>query len=201
MTAPGASARPYDGTRRRQRAEETRDRIVAAGSELVHAGSVRDWRRMTVRAVAGRAGVSERTVYRHFGDERGLADAVMHRLEEEAGIRLVGMGLGEVATVAAQIFEHVATYPPRPRAALDPTLVDAGRRQKEALTAAVTAAAGAWPDPVRVRTAAVLDVLWSVAAYERLVGDWQLDADEAVRAATWVIGLVDEAVRAGRGPT
>ena len=201
MTAPGAPARPYDGTLRRERAEETRDRIVAAGSELVHAGSVRDWRRMTVRAVAGRAGVSERTVYRHFGDEQGLADAVMHRLEEEAGIELAGMGLGEVATVAAQIFEHVATYPPRPRPALDPTLVDAGRRQKEALTAAMTAVAGAWPPEVQVRTAAVLDVLWSVAAYERLVGDWQLDTDEAVRSVTWVIGLVDEAVRAGLGPT
>ena len=46
----------------------------------------------------------------------------------------------------------------------------------------------------------MLDVLWSVAAFERLVGDWQLDADEAVRAVSWVIGLVEQAVREDRGP-
>ncbi len=38
--------------------------------------------------------------------------------------------------------------------------------------------------------AAIFDVLWSVASYERLVVDWQLDHDLAVRALTWVIGLV-----------
>ena len=41
-----------------------------AGSELVHRISVRDWKKLTVRAVAERAGVNERTVYRYFGSER-----------------------------------------------------------------------------------------------------------------------------------
>jgi hypothetical protein len=46
----------------------------------------------------------------------------------------------------------------------------------------------------------MLDVLWSVAAYERLVVDWQLDREQAIRSITWVIGLVEEAVRKGRRP-
>jgi hypothetical protein len=45
--------------------------------------------------------------------------------------------------------------------------------------------------------AAVLDLLWSVGAYERLVADSDLDVDQATR----VIALVDEAVRRGRAPT
>ena len=46
----------------------------------------------------------------------------MHRNEQEAGIELEGMHLGDVATVATQIFDHVTQYPKEPRPALDPTL-------------------------------------------------------------------------------
>jgi hypothetical protein len=47
----------------------------------------------------------------------------------------------------------------------------------------------------------MFDVLWSVASYERLVVDWQIDPERAIRGITWVIRLVEEAVRNGRGPT
>ena len=47
----------------------------------------------------------------------------------------------------------------------------------------------------------MFDVLWSVASYERLVVDWQLDREQAIRGITWVIGLVEEAVRKGRRPS
>ena len=92
-----------------------------------------------MRAVAERAGVNERTVYRYFGSEQGLRDAVMHRNEQEAGIELAGMALEDIATVATQIFDHVSQYPREPRPPLDPTLIDANRRQKEALLGAVAA--------------------------------------------------------------
>ncbi len=196
----GPPGRAYDGTLRRERAAATRERIVTAGSELIRSGSVRDWKRMTVRAVAGRAGVSERTVYRHFGNERRLAGAVMHRLEQEAGIDLAGMKLGDVAKVATQILEHVSSYPLDPRPPLDPTLLDANRRQKDALLGAVVARTPGWSGDHQVVAAAMFDVLWSVASYERLVGDWQLDPDDAVRGVSWVIGLVEQAVRDGRRP-
>ena len=68
-------------------------------------------RALTVRAVADRAGVNERTVYRHFENERGLRDAVMHRLEEEAGIDLGAMALEDVAKVAARVSTHVTSFP------------------------------------------------------------------------------------------
>jgi AcrR family transcriptional regulator len=191
---PGPVRRSYDSTLRRQRAAETRARIVAAGSELLHGSSVRDWQELTVRGVAERAGVNERTVYRHFVNEQGLRDAVMHAFEEEAGIDLLGMRLEDVADVTARIFAHVSSYPRDSQQALDPTLLDAKQRQHEALLAAVEAGAGAWPEEDRAVAAAVLDVLWSVATYERLVGDWQLDAAEATRGISWVIGLIRQAI-------
>jgi AcrR family transcriptional regulator len=194
--APEAARRSYDSTLRRQRAAGTRQRIIAAGSELLHGSSVRDWHGLTIRAVAEKAGVNERTVYRHFVNEQGLRDAVMHEFEEKAGIDLRGMQLEDVADVTTRIFAHVSSYPPDSRQPLDPTLLDAKRRQHEALLAAVSARAGDWSDADRRVAAAVLDVLWSVASYERLVVDWQMDPTEATRGISWVMGLVRQAVLA-----
>jgi hypothetical protein len=47
----------------------------------------------------------------------------------------------------------------------------------------------------------MFDVLWSVASYERLVVDWQLNRKQAIRGISWVIRPVEEAVRKGRRPS
>jgi hypothetical protein len=49
-------------------------------------------------------------------------------------------------------------------------------------------------------TAGMLDVLWSVMSYERLVAAWELTPEQATTAITWVIGLIEAAVREGRAP-
>jgi AcrR family transcriptional regulator len=192
--------RRYESPVRRERAAQTRENILEAGATLVRESSISDWRGVTIRAVADRAGVNERTVYRHFDNERVLRDAVMQRLENDVGIDLARLRLNDVADAAARIFEHVAAYPRDRRPAIDPTLVDANRRQHEALLAAVAEHTPRWPAADRTAAAAAIDVLWSVAAYERIVVDWQLDRDEAIRAITWVIGLVEAAVGEGRRP-
>jgi AcrR family transcriptional regulator len=192
--------RPYDGTIRRRRAAETRERIIDAASELLHRVSVRDWKKLTVRAVAERAGVNERTVYRYFGSERGLRDALMQRNEQEAGVDLAGMKLEDIGTVAAQILGHVSQYPRDPRPPLEPTLVDAKQRQRDALIGAIAARTAQWSPEDQKLAAAMFDVLWSVASYERLVVDWQIDHERAVDGTAWVIGLIEEAVRDGQGP-
>jgi hypothetical protein len=104
------------------------------------------------------------------------------------------------ADVAARIFEHVSSYPLEPRRRLDPTLSEAGQRQRSALLDAVEARTAQWPSADRLVAAAMFDVLWSVASYERLVVDWQLDRERAIRGITWVVGLIEEAVRKGRRP-
>jgi AcrR family transcriptional regulator len=199
-SAATPTRRRYDNTLRRQRAAETRERIVAAGAELLRRSSIRDWRALTIRGVAERAGVNERTVYRHFDNERALRDAVMRRLEEQAGVALADLTLEGVGDAAARIFRLVASYPPGPRPALDPTLAEANRRQHEALLSAVGQHAERWPAADRLLAAATFDVLWAVSSYERLVVDWHLDRDEAIRAITWVIGLLQQAISEGRRP-
>jgi AcrR family transcriptional regulator len=193
--------RRYDNTRRREQAEQTRDRIVAAGAELVHESSIRDWRGVTIGAVAERAGVNKRTVYRHFANERVLRDAVFRRTEQEAGVDLATLRLDRVAEAATRVFRYVSRYPLDAPPMLDPTLVDANRRQHDALLAAVKEHAGSWNSKDRTLAAATLDVLWALRSYEQLVNDWQLDRDDAIRAITWAIGLVEDAVSDDRRPT
>jgi AcrR family transcriptional regulator len=194
------ATRRYDNTLRRARAGETRDRIVTAGCDLLAESSIRDWRALTMRAVAERAGVNERTIYRHFTNERGLRDAVMHRLEHRAGIDLDGLELGGVADVARRIFATVAAHPVGSRTPLDPTLQDASDREREALLRALAPHTDGWSDTERIVAAAMCNVLWRTAVHDHLVVDWGLDGDDAVAGITWVLGLVEQAVRDGRPP-
>ncbi len=123
----------------------------------------------------------------------------MQREEEDAGIDLAGMQLDDIADIASRIFDHVSSYPAEPRAPLDPTLAEANQRQREALLGAIAAHATEWPAEDQTVAAGMFDVLWSVATYERLVVDWQVDQKRAIRGIAWVIGLVEEAVRARSG--
>ena len=129
--------RRYDNRARAEKAAQTRERIITAGSELVHAFDSWNWQELTFRAVAERAGVGERTVYRHFPTERHLHDAVMQRLESEAGISYEDVDLHNLGEVTARVFASLQRFAVResvdtPR---DPTFVGVDARRREALTA------------------------------------------------------------------
>lgn len=194
------TARRYDSPVRRLQMAETRERIVAAGAALLHEHPIWDWRVLTARAVAASAGVSERTVYRHFSTERALRDTVLERLREEAGIDIGDMSLHDVAGVTDRMLRFVAGFPIEARTPGDPTLAAANEAQRSALLAAVTGSADRWTPEDRAEAAAVLDALWSVVTYERLVAGWELQPDAAIRAITWAIGLVVDAIDGGNRP-
>jgi AcrR family transcriptional regulator len=188
---------------RRRQLAETRERIVAAGPAVVHSLPTWDWGDLTFRAVADRAGVSERTVYRHFATERALHDAVMRRLTEEAGVGYEGLSLDGVAGSAARAFAALSSFSATPWAMGemdDPTFVDLDKVRRQALLDAVNESIGDFSDAERENVAGVLDVLWSVPSFERLVTQWRMDPDRATGAIGWVIGLVVDAARSGQRP-
>ncbi len=200
MTDTTQTRRQYDSPVRRQRAAETRERILTAGAELLHGFPTWNWAALTVRAAAERAGVTERTVYRHFSGERELRDAVLARFEDESGVAVEGLTLDDVAAVTTRMLEYVATFPVEPRTPRDETVAAANARQRAALLAAVEPHTGSWAQGDREIAAAALDVLWSVVSYERMVVDWGLAPDDAIRGLSWVIDLVGAAVRTGAAP-
>lgn len=202
MTPAEPARRRYDSPVRRRRAAETRERIVDAGAAILHDHAIWNWDALTVRAVATRAGVNARTVYRHFAGERELRDAVLARLEAEAGVAPEGLRLDDLREFTEQVLEYVSSFPLEPRTTVgDPTLVAAHGRLRDALLGAVRDANPQWSVRDRTLAAAVLDVLWNVSSYERLVADWDLDPKDAVAAVTWVIGLVTAAIRADDRPS
>jgi AcrR family transcriptional regulator len=192
--------RAYNSPLRRQRAAETRTRIVAAGSALVHSFPTWDWRDLTFRAVAVRAGVSERTVYRHFATEQDLHRAVMQRLEEEAGVTYDDLRLEDLPEVTARVLAALSSFAVRPTPQADQVFPEEGQRRHRALLAAVSPLAADWSPTERAMVAAMLDVVWAIPTYERLMTVWNLGSDDAIQAVSWVMGLVVDAVRNGHRP-
>jgi AcrR family transcriptional regulator len=181
---------------------ETRDRILEAASTLVREFESWDWRPLTFRAVAERAGVGERTVYRHFATEQALHEAVMRQLAKESGVEFEGLTIDEVSKIGAKVFASISTFaaPPWLDVEEEGVFLAADERRKAALVAAVEATTEDWTDDERIRAAAALDVLWHPPSYQRLVTAWKLDADDAAGVIDWMIGLVVEAIRAGDAP-
>jgi len=190
--------RRYDNRARQEKAAQTRERIVAAGSDLVHGFETWNWRDLTFKAVAERAGVGERTVYRHFPTERHLHDAVMQRLESEAGVSYEDVSLANLAETTSRVFGSLQRFSvresiPTPH---DPAFVSSDQRRRGALLRAVSEAAPAGSATHQRMTAGLLDVLWSPASYERLVGLWGLDGADAAAAIEWLMAKVVAAVDA-----
>jgi AcrR family transcriptional regulator len=192
--------RRYDSPVRRQKAQETRARIVMAGVELLHGFPIWNWRALTVRAVAERAGVNERTVYRYFPTERDLREAVLARLEDEVGVDVDALRLEDLPAISARILQYVSTFPFEARRVHDDVLEVAAARQRAVLVNAVAPFTRDWSEAERTMVAGALDIQWSVASYERLVGNWGMAPDDAIAAITWVLRLVEAAIRDGRRP-
>jgi AcrR family transcriptional regulator len=76
-TAGGAAAEKIDG--RRSRAASSRRRIVAALMELIREGAIQP----TAEAVAARADVGLRTVFRHFADMETLYREIAAEIDAE----------------------------------------------------------------------------------------------------------------------
>jgi AcrR family transcriptional regulator len=196
------SRRTYDNRARQEKAAQTRERIIVAGSELVHEYDSWSWRDLTFRAVAERAGVGERTVYRHFPTERHLHDAVMQRLESEAGVSYEDVDLTNLAATTARVFAalqrfSVREWVPTPH---DAAFVSSDQRRRDALLRAVSAGSPRLPEAEQRLIAGLLDVLWSPASYERLVGLWGLDGTAATRAIDWLMAKVLDAIEADDPP-
>lgn len=188
-----ATARRYDNTTRRQKAESTRQRIVDSAVELMRSSPIRDWSDVTIRAVAEGAGVHERTVYRHFGTDKSLRDAVMAQMERAAGVDLDALEVDDIAAVAAKVLKFAASYPSRAQPPLDDTLHEADARRRVALLRAVSrrrSNSAEVDDAEVVRAAATIDLLWSLAAFERLQRGWNLDDAEATETIAWAIEAI-----------
>ena len=102
--------------------------------------------------------------------------------------------------VAAQILQYASAFP-APAPPRDPTVTAADGRPTPFTRLAAVAPDREGRPGVDRATTAMFDVLWSPVSFERLAMDWELDAGDAIAGITWVIGLVEDAIRHGRRPS
>lgn len=90
--------RPYRSQRRREQAEQTRERVLDAAAELF---DERGYEGASIAAIAEGAGVAEETVYAHFRNKRTLLGELVRRAVRGADPRPVPEQEGPKAVAAA----------------------------------------------------------------------------------------------------
>ncbi len=194
--------RKYNSPLRQQQTADTRQRIVAAGSELVHEFPTWDWTNLTAKAVGERAGVAERTVHRHFTSERALRHAVLQCLVEESGINLEGFRLDEFRDMTVGMLSYLLSFSAKSDTVpvMDPTLASIFQYRRQQLLDAVVRETPQWREDEQKLVAAGLDILWDPSVYERIRQSWGFDRDTATRTVTWMIDLIETAIKNGNKP-
>jgi AcrR family transcriptional regulator len=101
------SPRPYRMARRRENADQTRARIIAATRQLIidqeRAGT------FSMEAVARRAGVARMTVYYQFGSLRGLLEALLDSLAIAGGMNHLADAF-RLADARAALDRYIAVF-------------------------------------------------------------------------------------------
>lgn len=191
---------------RDQQTDLTRERIMEALAAIVVDGGIRDF---SVQQVADRAGVSHRTVYRHYPSR----DALLEALGGWAESRIAPRGGASLPTSAAELSDLVA----RNFALFDHdadlvralTTVEAGARamvtyrgrRTEAFrdVLARDAAAHLNGDDLDAVTA-VVRLLASSRSWLRLHDEHGVDTPRAARTVAWALRALLDDLRTGGGP-
>jgi AcrR family transcriptional regulator len=198
--ASAASRRTYHSPLRYQQSVNTHRRILVAGAQIARESPTWDWEAMTFRAIGERAGMSERTVRRHFATERAMRDAVQQHLFQECGIDFNRVEITTFADAAGQVYRYLAGFASVQQPVTDPGLAALDAERRGSLLRAVARATPGWSPSEHTIAAAVLDLLWTPANLERFNSAWQLDQAGISRLIQWTAGLLHVAMQQGRRP-
>ncbi len=201
MTDKPPKRRNYNSPIRQQQRENTRHNIISAGADLVYDLPTWDMQTLTFKAVGEKANVSERTVYRYFSTERELKDAIVEHLVTESGIDLNTLKLENFADITAHFFGQLTAYAASSTPEVDPTFANVDKERRTALLRATTEATPHWSAQDQLMTAALLDTLWDIVPFQRLLSTWGLDTQQAIQSTTWLIELVQDAIKNNHKPS
>ena len=193
------AARAYSSTLRAEQAEQTRDRIVRAAVDLLSEADPGD---LSMNEVAARAGVSVRTVYRHFATRDELLDGVIGWIGDRLS-RRVGpppSTRAEYVETAPKVITALFEIEPLYRALFATTTGRESHRRSKAARlediqrAFATEIEGMDEDQVQ-RFAAVVHLVSSSNGALFMKDYWGLGADEIGRALQWTIRTLADAAR------
>ncbi|PWR20071.1 TetR/AcrR family transcriptional regulator [Zavarzinia compransoris] len=192
----------YDSPLRRRQQAATRDAILEAAGLLVEE---RGLDALSFAAVAERAGVQERTVYRHFPTRGELLAAFWTWVNDQAGIAGFPDSEAALRRLPPAVFARFDE-----RAGMMRALVfsEAGRQfrlavngERQAAYRTILAERLKDLDPAAAtRICAVVQLLYSATAWATLRDCWPLDGKAAGETVAWAIDRLLAAVEAGDCP-
>lgn len=197
MTRASAK-RTYDNSLREQQAQATRERILDAMAEQLAGDGYAEF---SVGRVAKRAGVSEPTIYRHFGGREGLFLAFNEWFEQRSGHPGYPGSIddfldGGIARVFAYFEEHEA-YIRAARTSRVAEVFKPGRKRRGERLGKVMNEVTEHLDPAEAKQAkAVLRYLLSSTAYLGLKDESGLSTEQAAAAAEWATRVLVDDLRA-----
>jgi AcrR family transcriptional regulator len=199
---PETASRPKYQTQLRQAQNAaTRDRILSAALDLAHTVSSWDWHELTVRNVARQAGVSERTIYRHFSNEHELHEAVQHRIELESGAPLRrSPRLEDLPQEVARVFDYLSTFQAAGPRLDNPPFLEVHRTRQAALLQALGPHTGNWSDADRRLAGALVDVLGALETFDRITHAWGISAADAAKGVRALTQHLVDLIADGRAP-
>ena len=179
--ARGRQARTYRSPLRAERAAETRHRITTAALELF---TEHGFGGSTVTAIAKRAGVAPQTVYAVFGTKGAILQALLSRLEEDAG---------------------AAEWRARIAAAGDPAIIalrdEADGHRRQALASLIDGLADSGALAAGLARRRAVDRAWMLTGVEIYLAATDGCGWPDAEYATWLTGLlVGQLLASGHAP-
>lgn len=200
--------RTYDNTLRVELAQQTRQRILdAAVAELANTQGV------TLAQVARRAGVSEPTLYRHFGSREKLLEEIELHAQGRLGLPPMTESITGLADQATSLFEkfeeHKDLLNAVVQAGVGKEMRATGRKRRTQMLREMIARSAPHLDAAEhARITAVLRALVSWESYHTMTGELGLSPEDARRAVGWALESLVSAIqktkpndRARRGRT
>lgn len=199
------AARRYSSPLRERQAQQTQELILDALTELLDQHRADE---VTTHAIARTAGVSERTVYRHFPDRQALLEGLTERitrLSEAAEMQTDPATVDDLRALAVGLMRGLDEHPALARAE---ALLNADPRRLTAVTRTHSdqfhrVIAAALPDldgRDRLRVTAALRCLLSSQAWLRMRDEFDIPGTESGPVVAWVIGAVFNEIQRGNPP-
>ncbi len=200
-----STIKPYTSTLRERQTAQTRESILDAVTTLL---ADRRADAMTTHDIAATAGVSQRTVYRHFPDRDALLEGISQRLPQLEGIKpsFGAGGLDDLAETSRRLMklldEHYATARAEAVFNADPRRFAADtqantREMRELLAKELPELS----EREQLRIAAVIRCLVSTQAWLRMREEFGVPGTESGPVVAWVIDIIIKELRAGNTPT
>ena len=194
--------RRYSSPLRENQARQTQDLILDALTDLL---ADRRADEITIREIAGLAGVSQPTVYRHFPDREALLTGLGARLADRmspAARPPEQLELEDFGPTIEAFFTESEEFVVESRAEAllnaDPRNFSAGtRRVSDQLARSVAAAFPDLDEPIRIQFTGLLRSLGSAQTWLRMREEFGVPGTESGPLVAWAVECLIEQARAG----